>query len=495
MLRGVTSHVGIRRHCYHDGALPRGSRACHDSAPGRRRAANRVMAAPCGPRILLAALGNLVNAACIWGRIVLLARLGDAEMIGQLVLAFAICNPIDTLADLGLGGALVTDARREYRFGDYLGLRLITSALAMLAIVGMVAAGGYEGRMALVILLAGLAVVLESVCDIFHALLQQRDRMDSVAASLMVRGPLGLALLALAVAFGGDIVWATMGFPVAAATTLLVLDLPWAAGQIRRMAVWPCWNRDVLMRLAWLSLPLGLAGAGVALTTALPRYMVGYWLGREALGGFAVAGGFMVAASLVVGSLSQAAVPQMARHFASGKRAEFVRLLAGMLAIVAGTGGLLVAAMAVFGPSGSRRSLRRRVLPICRTGNMPDGSGRTEGPEHAARQSAGRHAAIPHDAAVAFDGHCRARGGPASVRPSHGALRRGLGHGAELACHIPGLGRHRAGAFGWTVQRPDAEVKVADGTRPRFAWCPVPATFIIPCDALRGYPKTQVGPT
>ena len=61
------------------------------------------------------ALGNIVNAACAWGRVALLARLGNAEMIGQLALALAVCNPIGDLADLGLSGSLISDANRQYR--------------------------------------------------------------------------------------------------------------------------------------------------------------------------------------------------------------------------------------------------------------------------------------------------------------------------------------------------------------------------------------------
>ena len=81
------------------------------------------------------ALGNIVNAACAWGRVALLARLGNVEMIGQLTLALAVCNPIGSLADLGLSGSLISDAKRQYRLRDYLGLRLLTCGLAMLVIL------------------------------------------------------------------------------------------------------------------------------------------------------------------------------------------------------------------------------------------------------------------------------------------------------------------------------------------------------------------------
>jgi O-antigen/teichoic acid export membrane protein len=291
------------------------------------------------------ALGNIVNAACAWGRVALLARLGSAEMIGQLTLALAVCNPITTLADLGLSGSLISDFKRQYRLGDYLGLRLLTCGLAILAIIFVSLAGGYDPATARLIILAGFVVVIESVCDLFQAVLQRREQMRWVAISLMLRGMLGLALFALGTWFSGELAWGVCGFSLAALTTLLAIDVPRAvacerlhdrnlgigcvsilrgpAGGLagfRRKA-------SVLVGLALLSLPLGLATASLSLMTSIPRYWISSRLGNEALGGFAVAGSLMVAISLVVGAMSQAASPRLAQYHAAGNTDAIIRLL------------------------------------------------------------------------------------------------------------------------------------------------------------------------
>jgi O-antigen/teichoic acid export membrane protein len=310
------------------------------------------------------ALGNVVNAACSWGRIVLLAHLGGADVIGQLVLAFAVCNPIDTLADLGLGGVLQSDATDEYRFGDYLGLRLVTAALGLTAICLTAWLGGYEIHTTVVILLAGLTVVLESVSDIFHAFLQRQERMDFAAISLMIRSLLGILLLAGGFAWTGDVAWGVVGLLAAAVVSLLVFDVPFSArimtarnivarrnGEHSRapIGIGPLWNAPVLLRLAWLSLPLGVAAAGMALSTSIPRYVVSHCLGAEALGAFAVAGGLSVAAALLVGATSQAAGPRLAHYYARGDTDAFRRLLQRLLALVAGSGAVILLGMVLFG--------------------------------------------------------------------------------------------------------------------------------------------------
>ena len=231
------------------------------------------------------AVGNIVNAACAWGRLALLARLGNTAMIGQLTLALAVCGPIGALADLGLSGSLISDAKRQYRIGDYLGLRLATCALAMLVIVAVAWTGGYDRESAELVVLAGLLVASESVCELFQAVLQRREEMRWVAISLMVRGVLGLVLFTLGIRFGGGVAWGVCGFVLAAVTTLLMIDIPRAMlceRPYRKTEFIPLPSQrngmnSVLRQpliLAWLSLPLGLATASLSLMTSLPRYSI-----------------------------------------------------------------------------------------------------------------------------------------------------------------------------------------------------------------------------
>ncbi len=281
------------------------------------------------------AAGNVINAACSWGRLALLARLGTADMVGQLTFALAVCKPIADFADIGLSGALVSDARREFRLGDYLGLRLITCALAAIVIVGVAWTGGYDAATAQLVALAGVLVVCESLCDIFQAVLQREERMHWVAISLIVRGVAGLALFAGILWSTHNLAWAVLGFCIATIATLLAIDVPRALACERRPQFGNLKSQISdfrKLRLAWLSLPLGLAAASLSLTTSIPRYWISARLGNAALGGFAVAGSLMIAMSYVVGALSQAASPRLARHHAAGDRAAFLRLL-GRLSI------------------------------------------------------------------------------------------------------------------------------------------------------------------
>ena len=82
--------------------------------------------------------GNVVYSGSQWGMLMVLAKLGSPEMVGQFALGLAVTAPVIMFANLQLRGVQATDARREYRFGHYLALRLFTTALAILVITGIV---------------------------------------------------------------------------------------------------------------------------------------------------------------------------------------------------------------------------------------------------------------------------------------------------------------------------------------------------------------------
>ncbi len=290
------------------------------------------------------AAGNAVELVCQWGMVVVLAHLGDLEMIGMVVLAFAICAPVNALTQLGLRGAVVTDARREYRFADYLALRIVTATLALLIVVAVVLATGYARETAWIILAVGLAEMIKSISDIFHAGLQQRERMDRIAVSLMIRGPVTLILLTLAVYATGNIAWGILAFPLVAAATLFGHDVPNGFRIVTQhgAGLKPRFHARTMLKLAWLTLPLGIVLMLIALSTSIPRYLVDLYLGKRALGVFVSILYLGVVGARVVAAVSQSAGPRLAKYYAEANTAAYCRLLAKLLAPVVGLGAAVV---------------------------------------------------------------------------------------------------------------------------------------------------------
>src|SRR5258708_4163617 len=96
--------------------------------------------------------GNGISAATQWGTVVLLARLGNPAMLGQYALALAICSPAFLLAGLSLRTVQATDVRGEFDFSDYLTLRLLSVAAALVVVGVILATASLREETMLVIL-------------------------------------------------------------------------------------------------------------------------------------------------------------------------------------------------------------------------------------------------------------------------------------------------------------------------------------------------------
>lgn len=292
--------------------------------------------------------GNLTYAACQWGTLAVLAKLGSPEVVGHFALALAVTAPVILFTNLNLRAVQATDARSEYGFSDYLGLRLAGNAAALAVVAAISLASGYPEATLAVVLVIGLAKAAEAFGDVFHGLFQRHERMDLVARSTMLKGLASLLSVALLVALTSELLFAVAA--LFAAWTLVVLAYDVRAGA-RLLGSWsalrPRLHRPTLSRLARLALPLGVVMTLISLNASIPRYALERAFSAYEVGIFSALAYLVVAGSTVVNALGQAATPRLARHFAEGDRRAFLRVLSRLLlaAIALGAGAVGVAAL------------------------------------------------------------------------------------------------------------------------------------------------------
>jgi len=303
-------------------------------------------------------IGNVIYSGCQWGMLVVLAKLGNPEMVGTFTLGLAVTAPVMMFSNLQLRDIQTTDAKNHYLFNDYLGLRLITTGLALPIILWITLATGYKGETAIVIILIGFAKGLESISDVFYGLLQKHEKMDRMAVSVMMKGPLSLLMLSIGTYISGSIVWGVVGLVIAWACILLIWDIPsyrWlinkftSEGEIpdslEGKTAKPRWQLGTIRKLIWLSLPLGLVMMLISLNANIPRYFLEQSLGKKELGVFAALAYLIVAGNMVVSALGSAARPRLAKYYAGGNVSAYQKLLLQLVAIACllGLSGILVA--------------------------------------------------------------------------------------------------------------------------------------------------------
>ncbi len=296
--------------------------------------------------------GRLFAALSLWLALIVIAKLSDPATVGIYAFAQAICLPITEIARMGLRQAQASDTRGEYQFGDYLGLRVLATAVAFALMLAAGVNASASQTVLLVIILYALTRCIELLSDMIYGLFQAQERMDYIARSLCLLGPLSLAFLAVGFWLTGSLVVAILGQVAAHLLVLLCYDV--RVGLRRALleesgSFWPQWNMPALRRLAWLALPLTFATVLVMFALYLPRLVIEEALGLEALGYFAAIMALAMAPARLIQALGTAASVRLARHHAAGERGPFMLLVVKMTLAAGAIGASGVVLVALFG--------------------------------------------------------------------------------------------------------------------------------------------------
>jgi O-antigen/teichoic acid export membrane protein len=296
-----------------------------------------------------------------WGILVVFAKLGSAALVGELVYGLALTAPLFVVAGLQLRSIQATDADKRHTLGQYLGLRALTTSAA-LAVAALAAAAVWAAgnEAPLIVLLWGLSKAIDSGSDALYGFFQQSERMDYVGASLVLRGILGVASVALLFRAVHSAPTALAGLAVGWGAVLILFDVPMGQGLLRERGgsactsdamagtLRPVLDRRQLTPLCLEATPLGLVAFLLAIQVQVPRYVVAAVLHTRELGLFAAAAYLTFIGSLLVNALGAPACVRLAQYHVTGTHSAFRRLITKLLLVAAALGitGVLVSACA-----------------------------------------------------------------------------------------------------------------------------------------------------
>jgi O-antigen/teichoic acid export membrane protein len=312
-------------------------------------AAPSVVAKPLRVAFSWTLAGNAIYYACQWGMLSVLAKLGNAAVVGRFALGMAITAPVFMFTNLQLRGVQATDSRSDFEFADYFTLRCLATSLGFATVVGVAWLSRYDQSTLYVVVLLAAAKSVESLSDVVAGLMQKVERLDQLASSLMIKGVTSIAAFTA-------VFWSLHSLAAAVAaiglTWLLVFllyDFRLARKAIGSGAKMLKLNPAILGQLVLLSLPLGIVMALMSLNTNIPRYALEHYLGESKLGIFASLAYLGTAASLVINALGQSAAARLSRMFADRQFEAFTSLLRKFALLGALIGVIGVPAGAIFG--------------------------------------------------------------------------------------------------------------------------------------------------
>ena len=284
-------------------------------------------------------VGNMIYSGCMWAMLMAMTKLLPVEKVGMFVLATAIITPIEFFSNLSLAGVLASDAKSEYRFGDYFGLRILTVAFMAISasVISIFSGRGVE----MVLIMLGVVIYKSADCytDIAYGLLQKYERFDKVALSRIARGVGGALIFVIALLFTKKLSLAFCGVAVFWGVMFALFDL----SSVRRFEdVKPIFDGCHLKELGFLAAPLGVTMAISSLNTNVPRYFTEKYVGTDQLGYFGSLAYVIALFRVAISAASSSALPRLSKYYVENVRA-YLKLLAKMVVVAAliGLSGVL----------------------------------------------------------------------------------------------------------------------------------------------------------
>jgi len=231
--------------------------------------------------MLWSSAGSITRLACNYLVGVAVVRLSHGfDAAGGLALIMAIANLINPFADYRLRTIQVTDTKGERSAGEYVGLRVLTTALAF--VIGVV----YSLATAALNLLPLIAMYLvyslaTNFIEVLHAIDQRHRRMDYIGKSYILQGVTTLAAFCVVLWLANSLMAAIVAMAVATILVGVVYDVPRSA-QFERLR--PVIDIRPALSLLVTLFPLVIAQVCSSSVLTLPRQYLESSAGSEALG-------------------------------------------------------------------------------------------------------------------------------------------------------------------------------------------------------------------
>lgn len=291
-------------------------------------------------------MGNVVYAACQLGMLIIIAQLGTVRDVGVFSLALAVCAPVYMFTNMQLRGVIATDAAGQHRVGTYISLRIVSSLVAYIVVLGCAGMYWNDPLIRYSILLMGAAKCFESISDVLYGWWQKHERMDWSSKSLVLRGILSLVLFGVVYYVWSDLLIALSVYAMSWLLMLVLYDWPRAARisgfQWRSSA--PFWW--TLLKQCW---PMGVVMMLVSLQPNIPRYYIAEAYDHDSLGYYSALVYVTVAVTTVVSALGQSISPRLSRAWVNHNQYEIRSVLIRALGMVAAIGAMAMLFIAVAG--------------------------------------------------------------------------------------------------------------------------------------------------
>lgn len=278
-------------------------------------------------------VGSLIFAFSQWIILIVLAKFGNPEVVGQFSLGLAITAPFVLFANMQLRNIVATDSVEKYSFSQYFGTRLSIMFITLFILLVFLLFTNYSIYLSVVILLVGLSKVIESLSELTHGYFQQKERMDYAGKSLILKSISSIMAFSVVFIITRNLLFSLIALNVVWFFRLLLFDLKIVS---KYTEVKP--NYSNIKSILLLGLPLGFVSIINSLNTNIPRYFLENYYNIEQLGYFSAIAYILVVGNLFIRPVSLVTAPRIAQSFQVGNIKRYIRytLLSLIIALILG---------------------------------------------------------------------------------------------------------------------------------------------------------------
>lgn len=292
-------------------------------------------------------IANLSLAASNWLLLVIITKHFSSRELGEVVLSLSIISPLFLLSSFKLRTLMVVDLEREFSVYQYFSARFLANTL-MLATVPFFWLLFLSDVNAIIFFIIASYRWCDAWCELSYSYFHRINRFSLAASSQTIRSITAIVVLLACAVFGGSLVL-SLGL-------WLFVTVVFAANDLRRVIQLESTNASnqpslfaTLTRVSTHKTSIELykkyftvsiAIVMVSLYVFIPNLVIKAIVGVEAAGQFAVISYFLVAGSVLITSLSQAASPHLSQLLNKGLNTQFFKLVFKLCAL-----GFLVGAL------------------------------------------------------------------------------------------------------------------------------------------------------
>lgn len=293
---------------------------------------------------------NLIGSVCYslsqWLVLIIIAKTVNTATVGLYALGMAVTAPILMLTNLQLRQVQATDTKEQYSYSEYLGLRVFSNVVALLIMVVFIVFADYTFEKCTIVLLVGVAKIIDSYSDVIYGRFQQVERMEFIGISRIIKAIINICVMSFTLFITKDLIISLIVLNITLIMSLYFYDFKKVKVFVTNSN--PIYTFQVQKRLFLMTVPLGLMLMFSSLNTNFPRLVIEKFIGEEALGIFAGIAYLIIAGNIFISAVGQAGAPRLARLYQDNEIPLFKKLLIKLVMLGAGIGviGLLIAIIA-----------------------------------------------------------------------------------------------------------------------------------------------------